>query len=80
MFGLVYLTWTTRSFQDADARLTEETVAQTLASTLRYQHKPEIFALLGETKQCCYCISLYDVNSSDWTAKHLKVLSDLIDV
>ena len=27
-------------------------------------------SLTREHHQCCYCISLYDVNSSDWTVKN----------
>ncbi len=42
-------------------------------------NRTEIIALLGGIKQCCNCISLNDVNASDWTAKHFVVLSDLID-
>ena len=50
-------------------------------------NQTEISTLLGRIKQCCYCISLNDVNvagwrrrSSDWTAKHSTVLGDLIGI
>ena len=39
----------------------------------------EIITLRGVTNSVV-SISLNDVNSSDWTAKHCVVLSDLIDV
>ena len=40
--------------------------------------EPEIAPYL-ERSAILMCISLNDVNSSDWTAKHSKVLSDLIE-
>ena len=41
-------------------------------------HRTEIHPLLRAIKQCCICISLYDVNASDWTVKHSQVLDGQI--
>ena len=39
-----------------------------------------IIALHGAISLKLMCISLYDVNSSSWTGKHYKVLTDQTEV
>ena len=81
--GLVYLTWTTL-FVSAGRPLEDRgnSLDQRLASPKRVQHQTEIIPLLRAIKQCWFvvlrlvlkllCISLNDVKTSDWTAKHLN--------
>ena len=62
---------------------------QKLSTDRSLLHKTETCPLLRGVKQCCNCISLYDVNMcpqpcgqvaapSDWTAKHSTVLNGQI--
>ena len=79
--GLVYLTWTTLWFQpgyiwaveEAAASYTFQTLSCTTALRLlvhEFGTEPRRYAYSRAPTVSLFCISLYDVNSSDWTVKN----------